>query len=38
MVRLPVEIVPEVINGNAVPGLDGNGPNQDFALYVYNAQ
>jgi hypothetical protein len=22
---------------NAVPGLDGNEANQDFALYVYNA-
>jgi len=33
-----IEVVNEGINGNAVPGLDGNGPNQDFALYVYNAQ
>lgn len=31
-----IEVVPGV-NANAVPGLDGNGPNQDFALYVYNA-
>ena len=31
-----VEVVPGV-NANAVPGLDSNGPNQDFALYVYNA-
>ncbi|MBZ5590379.1 MAG: S8 family serine peptidase [Acidobacteriia bacterium] len=33
-----VQVYPDVINGNAVPGLDGNGPNQDFAVYVYNAQ
>ena len=31
-----IEVVSGV-NANAVPGLDGNGPNQDFALYVYNA-
>ncbi len=32
-----VEIVP-TLNGRAVPGLDGTSFNQDFALYVYNAQ
>ncbi len=26
------------ISMNAVPGLDNNDPNQDFALYVYNAK
>ena len=25
------------VSANAVPGLDGGSPNQDFALYVYNA-
>lgn len=34
---LNVEIVP-TLNGRAVPGLDGTSFNQDFALYVYNAQ
>lgn len=32
-----VEVVPGV-NAKAVPGLDGSSPNQDFALYIYNAQ
>jgi hypothetical protein len=32
-----VQIVAGGVNQNAVPGLDGNGPNQDWALYVYNA-
>jgi hypothetical protein len=31
-----VEVVPAV-SAKAVPGLDGTGANQDFALYVYNA-
>lgn len=31
-----VEVVPAV-SAKAVPGLDGSGANQDFALYVYNA-
>lgn len=32
-----VQIVAQSIGQNAVPGLDGNGPNQDWTLYVYNA-
>ena len=32
-----VQIVAGSVTQNAVPGLDGNGPNQDWALYVYNA-
>jgi hypothetical protein len=32
-----VQIVAGAVAQNAVPGLDGNGPNQDWALYVYNA-
>lgn len=33
-----VQVVGTFINGNAVPGLDGNGNNQDFALWVWNVQ
>ena len=33
-----IEVVPSIINGQAVPTLDGGSPNQDFALYVYNGQ
>lgn len=32
-----VQIVAGNVTQNAVPGLDSNGPNQDWALYVYNA-
>lgn len=32
-----VQISAQSVGQNAVPGLDGNGPNQDWALYVYNA-
>lgn len=32
-----VQIVAGSVTQNAVPGLDGNGANQDWALYVYNA-
>ena len=31
------QIVAGSVTQNAVPGLDGNGANQDWALYVYNA-
>ncbi len=33
-----VEVRPTAISAKAVPGLDGPAANQDFALYVYNAQ
>ena len=32
-----IQVVAGAINQNAVPGRDGNAPNQDWALYVYNA-
>ncbi len=33
-----IEVVPQQLAGHAVPGIDGSfTPNQDFALYVYNA-
>lgn len=32
-----VQVVAGGISQNAVPGLDSGGPNQDWALYVYNA-
>lgn len=32
-----LSVTARAINANAVPGLDGNEANQDFALYVYNA-
>ncbi len=32
-----IEVVAQGLNDQAVPGLDGGVPNQDFALYVINA-
>jgi len=33
-----LEVTPISISGKAVPALDGTSSNQDFAVYVYNAQ
>lgn len=33
-----VRVRASAVQKNSVPGLDGDGPNQDFALYVYNAE
>jgi hypothetical protein len=33
-----LDVVPISISGRAVPGLDGLSSNQDFAVYIYNAQ
>lgn len=33
-----LEVQPTTISAKAVPGLDGSAANQDFAVYVYNAQ
>lgn len=48
MVRVPgteivggdfkVQVTARTLGGKAVPGLDGLSSNQDFALYVYNAE
>jgi hypothetical protein len=35
--QFTIQVVAGAINQNAVPGRDGNAPNQDWALYVYNA-
>ena len=32
-----IEVIAAGLNGQAIPGLDGGVPNQDFALYVFNA-
>ena len=32
-----VRVTARTVQANAVPGFDGEAPNQDFALYVYNA-
>jgi hypothetical protein len=36
-VPFTLTVSPKAMNANAVPGLDNNRFNQDFALYVYNA-
>jgi len=35
--QFTIQVVAGAINANAVPGRDGGAPNQDWALYVYNA-
>jgi hypothetical protein len=35
--QFTIQVVGGAINANAVPGRDGGAPNQDWALYVYNA-
>jgi hypothetical protein len=36
--QFTVNVTSGGVNGKAVPGLDGSSNNQDFALFVYNAQ
>lgn len=33
-----LQVCSEQMDDDAMPGPDANGPNQDFAVYVYNAQ
>lgn len=35
--QFTIQVVGSNVSQNAVPGMDGNAPNQDWALYVYNA-
>jgi len=35
--QFTINVVASIISQKAVPTLDGSSPNQDFALYVYNA-
>jgi hypothetical protein len=35
--QFTIQVVAGAVNAKAVPGRDGSSPNQDWALYVYNA-